>query len=150
MVKMFILNLLVAAIGNKEEFCGEQCMEDEDLVQADQQRDMWVPPARYCIRAEGLDIWVDGYEFGPGGNCIEAFWIQKIGGVERKVSSCIYETNFMIFDYGQTLDDPEIIDCMSEPASDLTHAMSAQEDTKGRSHEDLPNNSDVVSSSAYA
>ena len=148
MVKMYVLNMLnwlMSAFKHEEGYSNEEFVKEaKKLLQQ-----MWVPPARYCISAAGVDLWVDYYRYGPGGGCIEAFWTKEIGGVEKEVKACIYETNFMIVDYGPTL-SPEITHCMLEPGSDLTQAMSVQKDAKVRTHGDHPNNRNVVWSSAYA
>lgn len=91
-----------------------------------------VPPARYLIITGKIDIWCDKYEFGPGGSYLSLFWRQEIGGEERAVVGCVYDSTFVIIDYGASITyetseqlDTDISNLLTEDASNEGDVMSS-------------------------
>ncbi len=87
--------------------CEDELEEAEEARAREEAK--WKPPARYCIRAGGSDIWCDDYRAGPGGFSIEVIWTQSIDGEERPVLCTIYDASYIIIDYetGVTLEQFE-------------------------------------------
>lgn len=151
LLRRYVLDWLMES--DEEEECDcEEFQADEDEQSMISYRapaiDMWVPPARYYIRAGGIDYWVDNYKFGPGGVSLDIFWTQKIGGVEKAVSASLFETNFVICDYETTMTS-NVFDQIRENNIDVTREAEVQEDaTKRIIKRCIPQNTSVASSYA--
>ena len=89
---------------------------DEELIEN------WTPPARYCVRAAGIDYWVDRVELGPVS--LDLFWTQKIEGKDKTVRATLSEMSFAIVDYGTSLNSGAF-DHMHE--SDIEPAQEAED-----------------------
>jgi len=151
-VRSYVLGWLMGPDEDEECDCEEfQAVKDDEQSTLDYRAlavEMWVPPARYCIRAGGIDYWVDNYKFGPGGMSVDIFWTQKIGGVEKAVSASIFETSFVIVDYETTVTS-KVFDQIKETNIDFMREVKVQEDaTEGTEKRCIPQNTSVASSYA--
>jgi hypothetical protein len=151
-LKEHILNWLFS--DEEECDCEERETEKEESPAIDTESiDTWVPPARYCIRAGGIDIWADNYRFGPGGFSIELVCTQKIGSVEKVVSGFIVESNYMIFDYESTMTS-NVFDKMQKANTDFTTKKELetedQDDAKMKIEKECTIPQDAGVMSAYA
>jgi hypothetical protein len=95
---------IVESVNDEEECdCGDEggcnCIDEKMRMEQQEMIDNWKPPARYCIRAGGIEYFVDSWKPAMGGYGIDIFWTQKIGGVDRGVSGTIIENSFTIIDY---------------------------------------------------
>jgi len=107
----------------------------EEVGAVEQQADAhdWKPPARYCIRASGSDIWCDDYRTGPGGCSIEAIWTQNIGGKEKPVTCSIYDSSLIIIDY-ETEITREVFDRLKKEHADSIHGENGIRKAIGESY----------------
>ncbi len=113
--KKWIAKLVVEGLQELEEEENEQCegcghvcdacKEKQQIGyphEAEEQEDGPVddptPPSRYCVRANGLDYWVDDIKPDPilGWNLR---WNQTINGEVRNVVCTIYDVGVVIVDY---------------------------------------------------
>jgi hypothetical protein len=126
---------------NEECTCDECCQEKTQQIgypgmsQAEAEKlamESWEPPARYCIRAAGMDYWVDSWKSGPGGFGIDIMWTQKIKGEEKTITGTIFDGSFTIIDYASPM-TPETFehikkqnyDYMMQIAQDAKHTEDA-------------------------
>ena len=114
-IKRYIFNWLMPwlmSVVAEEEHCDcKDCGGEQSTTQSmtdytsspmnEELIENWTPPARYCVRAGGLDYWVDRVE--PGPVSLDLFWTQNIDGEEKTVCASLFEMSFAIVDYGTTL-----------------------------------------------
>jgi hypothetical protein len=154
-LKNAILNWLIPGISFEEDVEESDCPECQSeaskqlgcLASNKELIESWVPLKRYCVRAGGVDYWVDNYKFGPGS--LDVFWTQKIGGVEKPVScSIFFETSITIIDY-ETMMTSEVFDQIRETGIDFKQEVIVLEGaTKRIGKRCIPQNTSVASSYA--
>jgi hypothetical protein len=94
----------------------------------EQQKEMienWEPPARYCIRSGGMDVWCDYIKPNASGLGVDIFWTQKIGGVDSPVSATLFDPNIMIFDY-RTTQTAEVFEHIKKSSFDYVTQMEQE------------------------
>lgn len=141
--RKWLANWILDGLNDEEECTCDECQAERDSSQNQQQMgypgpsqaeiDAFVPPARYCIRASGMDYFVDNWKPGAGGMCIDVCWTQKIGGVEKPVFGTLFESSFTIIDY----DSPMTVEAFehvkkqnSDYITQMTSEAKATEDAK--------------------
>jgi hypothetical protein len=122
-------------------------MSREEAEQA--MMDNWEPPSRYCIRAAGVDYFVDDWKSSVGGYGLDVCWIQKIKGEERPVFATLFENSFTIIDY----DSPMTVEAFEhvkkqsiDYVTQLASEHKANEDAKKKKEQNPPQD---VSLAAY-
>jgi hypothetical protein len=116
-----------------EDGCAEECTGEKPAVldapiTPEQQLEAiinWEPPARYCIRAGGMDVWCDNVKPNASGLGVDIIWIQKIKGVATPVSGTIFDTNIMVFDYETSL-TAEVFEHIKKTSFDYALQMAQE------------------------